>query len=108
MNKSSVSFSQFRASTKVSVQTKFLPPIALKSLHILAKAVPGGGGTAATGGGGGGMSAGPAPLALASKYLRNHPGTGIPSGRLRSAMLKNEKKKIQTRKQRKVLMAFGE
>ena len=67
MNKSSVSFSQFHASTTVSVPMKFLLLIALKSLHILAKAAPGGGGTATTGEGGGGMSAGPVPLVLASK-----------------------------------------
>ena len=38
-----------------------------------------------------GVVAGPALLALASKYLRNHPGMVTPSGRLRSAMLKKEK-----------------
>ena len=47
----------------------------------------------ATGGGGGGISAGPAPLALASKYLWNQPGMGTPSGRVRSDMLKIEKEK---------------
>ena len=82
--------------------------MALKSLQIFEKAFPlGGRGGAAAGGGG--ISAGPASLALASKYLLNQLGIGTPSGKLRFPdMPKNEKIEIQTRKQRKVLMAFGE